>query len=95
MWKIFKDDVFVVWTHGTAKLPFFSDYLNNIDDTRKIKFTMEIADDVNGLEFRDLRIKYFNGKLSVDLYSKPINSFPYVMPSTCYPMKTSIKYPKE
>ena len=40
MWKRFRDDVFVVWTHDTAKLPSFLDYLNNIDETRNIKFTM-------------------------------------------------------
>ena len=37
-WKRFRDDVFVIWTHDTAKLHYFLDYLNNIDDTGKIKF---------------------------------------------------------
>ena len=87
VWKGFRNDVFVVWTHDTAKLPSFLDYLNNINDTGKIKFTMQIADDVNGLEFLDLKITFLNGKLSVDVYSKPINSFTYVMLSMCYPMK--------
>ena len=49
---------------------------------------MEIADDVNGLEFLDWKIESLNGKLLVDVYSKPANSFTYVMPSTCYPMKS-------
>ena len=40
VWKRFTDDVFVVWTHDTPKLPSFFNYLNNIDDTGKIKFTM-------------------------------------------------------
>ena len=44
VWKRFRDDVFVVWTHDTTKLPSFLDYLNNIDDTRKIKFIMQIAE---------------------------------------------------
>ena len=48
--KRFRDNVFVVSTHDTAKLPSFLDYLNNIDDTGKVKFAMQIADDVNGLE---------------------------------------------
>ena len=56
VWKRFRDSVFIVWTHDTAKLPSLLDYLNNIDDTRKIKFTMQIADNVNGLEFLDLKI---------------------------------------
>ena len=87
VWKRFRDDVFVVWTHDTTKLPSFLDYLNNIDATRKIKFTMQIADEVNELEFLDLKRKYLNGKLSVDVYSKPSNSFTYVMRSTCYAME--------
>ena len=67
--KRIRDDVLVVWTHDTVKLPSFLDYLNNIDDTGKIKFTMQIADEVNGLEFLDLKIKCLKIKLSVDVYT--------------------------
>ena len=94
VWKRFRDNVFVVWTHDTAKLPSFLDYLNNIDGTGKIKFTMQITDDANGLQFLDLKITCLNGKLSVSVYSKPTNSFTYVMPSTCYPMKNINKVPQ-
>ena len=55
---------------------------------------MQIADDVNGLEFLDLKIKCLNGKISVDVYYKPTNSFTYVMPSMCYPMKNINKVPQ-
>ena len=95
MWKRFGDDVFVVWTHNTPKLPSFLNYLNNINETRKIKFTKKIEDEVSGLEFFDLKIKCLNGKLSVDVYSKLTNSFTYVLPSTCYPTKNINKLPKE
>ena len=94
VWKIFRDDVFFVWTHDTAKLPSFIGYLNNIDETEKIKFTMQIANEVNGLDFLDLKIKCLNDKLLVDVYSKPTNSFTYVLPSTCYPMKNINKVPQ-
>ena len=40
---------------------------------------MQIADEVNGLEFIDLKIRCLNGKLSVDVYSKPTNSFSFTM----------------
>ena len=66
VWKRFRDDVFVVWTHDTAKLASFLDYLNNIDETGKIKFIMQIVDEINGLEFLDLTIRCLNGKISVD-----------------------------
>lgn len=49
--KRFRYNVFIVWANDTAKLPSFLDYLNNVDDIGKIKFTMKIADDVNGIEF--------------------------------------------
>ena len=39
-WKRFRDDVLVVWTHEIVKLPSFLDYLNNVDETEKIKATM-------------------------------------------------------
>ena len=55
---------------------------------------MQIPDDVNGLEFLDLKLKCLNGKLPVDVYSKPKNRFTYVMPSTCYPMKNINKVPQ-
>ena len=39
---------------------------------------MEIADQEKGLEFLDLRIKCVEGKLSVDVFAKPANSFTYI-----------------
>ena len=37
------------------------------------------------VEILDLKLKMINGKISVDVLSKPINSFTYVLSSTCYP----------
>ena len=67
VWKKFKDDVFVAWTQDTTKLLSFLDYLDNIDDIRKVKFTIQISDEENGLEFLDLKIKCLNGRLQVDV----------------------------
>ena len=50
VWKRFRDDIFVLWEHGTASLFSFLDYLNTMDKTGKIKFSMEIAGDT-ALEF--------------------------------------------
>ena len=82
-WKRFRDDVFAVWAQVSAVLKLFLDYLNNLDDTGKIKFTMQIADET-GLEFLDLKLKIVEGKINVDVYSKRTNSFTYVLPSFCY-----------
>ena len=56
VWKRFRDDVFVLWEHGTASFSSFLDYLNIMDKTGKIKFTTEIAGD-KGLEFLDLKLR--------------------------------------
>ena len=45
---------------------------------------MQSADE-NGLDFLDLKLKMNeNNKITIDVFSKPTNSFTYVMPSTCY-----------
>ena len=52
--KCGKDLEMMYWLFGhTTRLSYllFLDYLNNIDETGKIKFIMQIADEVNGLEF--------------------------------------------
>ena len=55
---------------------------------------MQIADEVNGLEFFDLKIKCLNGKLSVHVYSNSTNSFTYILPPACYPVKNINKVPQ-
>ena len=75
--KRFRDEVFVVWTHGHTAVSLFLEYLNNIDKTGKIQFTMQAAGD-DGLEFLDLKLKMVNGKISVDVFSKLTNSSTYV-----------------
>ena len=92
-WKRFRDDVFVVWRHGPASDSLFLESLNNIDKTGKIQFTMQAAGD-DGLEFLDLKLKMVNGKISVDVFPKPTNSFTYVLPSPCYPNRNIRNVPK-
>ena len=83
VWKRFRDDIFVLLEHGTASLFSFLDYLNTMDKTGKIKFTMKIAGDT-GLEFLDLKLRISEGKIRVDVYAKSTNSFSYTTPNTCY-----------
>ena len=54
---------------------------------------MQAAGD-DGLELLDLKLKMVNGKISVDVFSKPTNSFTYVLPSTCYPNRNIQNVPK-
>ena len=69
MWKRFCDDLFAAWIEGSASLSLLLDFLNNIDETGKIKFTMQVGGD-EGLDFFDLKLKITNGKISVEVFSK-------------------------
>ena len=91
IWKRFRDDIFTLWEHGIDTLPFL-DYVNGMDTTGKIKFTMEIGGEI-GFKFLDLKVKIAEGKIRVDVYAKPTNSFSYTSPNTCYP-KNNICYLK-
>ena len=49
----------------------------------------------NGLEFLDLRLKLKGcNKITVDIYSKPTNSFTYADPKFCYPSRNINKIPE-
>ena len=62
--------------------------LNNIDEIGQIKFTMQVAGH-EGLVYLDLKVTTVGDKISVDLFSKPTNSFTYVLTSTCYPNRNT------
>ena len=88
--KRFPDDVFLVWPHSREDLDLLFNYMNNIDNTKKIQFTMEVAKEI--LEFLDLQLKFdaVSKLISVGIFSKATSSFTYVLPSTCFP-KTNIE----
>ena len=86
VWKRFSDDIFVLCENGVASLPLFLGYLNSMDKTGNINFTMKIVSDT-GLEFFNLKLKIVGGKIIVDVFAKPTNSFSYITLSTCYPKK--------
>ena len=50
-WKRFRDNIFVLWPYGRESLILFLDYINTLDPTQKVKFTMEVAEPGNYLEF--------------------------------------------
>ena len=73
---------------------FFFNYMNNIDQSKKIQFTMEVAKD--SLEFLDLKLMFDkeSKKISVDVFSKATNSFTYVLLNTCFPKSNIENIPK-
>ena len=68
IWKHFCDDVIALWIHSNEDANHYLDYLNTIDASGMIRFTMETETE-NGLEFLDLRLKLKGcNKITVDVY---------------------------
>ena len=53
-WKRFRNDIFLVWHHSAEDLNLFFNYMNNIDRTEKIQFTIVKV----VLEFLDLKLTF-------------------------------------
>ena len=94
IWKGFREDLIVSWFHRNKDANHYMDYLNTTDASGKSRFTMETETE-NSLGFLDLQLKLKGcNKITVDIYSKPTNSFTYVDPKTCYPSRNLNKIPK-
>ena len=63
--------------------------MNSIDSSQKMQFTISCPTD-NVLEFLDPTSK----QILVDVFSKPTNSFTYLMPSTCFPRRNIENVPE-
>ena len=73
--KRFRDNVIALSIHSNEDANHYLDYLNIIDASGMIRFTMET-------------------EITVDVYSKPTNSFTYDDPKTCYPSRNIDKIPE-
>ena len=82
MWKRFIDDIFIIWTHGKEKLDIFIQHLNLCHEP--IKFTAEIS--TLSIDFLDITVKTNpSGNITTTLYSKPTNSYNYLLYSSEHP----------
>ena len=89
----FRDDIFIVWSHSIDELDVFFDYMNKVDLTIKIQFTIEVSTDT--LEFLELKLKFDkeSKQISADVFAKNTDSFTYVLPSTCFPRSNTESIP--
>ena len=87
-WKRFQDDTFLAWSHFVEDLDLFFNHVNNLYRTKKIQFTMEVAEDV--LEFLGLKLIFDREYkcITVHIFAKATNSFTYLPPSTCFPINS-------
>ena len=78
-WKRFRDDIFAVWNHSLQEIHKFFEFMNSIDTSGKIKFTISVANNNSILDFLDLSLHINeHNKICVDMHAKPTNSFTYV-----------------
>ena len=95
LFKIFLDDIFLVYTGTVQSLHTFLMELNNIHPS--IKFTMSHTTpptmenpgcDCNSeqaIQFLDTSCKIIGGKIITDLYRKETDRNQYLLPSSCHP----------
>jgi hypothetical protein len=90
VWLRYIDDVFLIWVHSLEELNEFVDHLNSRLPT--IRFSKEISD--KEVPFLDSLVKKEGTKLHTDLYSKPTDSFDYLLYNSSHPQtcKDSIPY---
>ena len=77
-WKRFRNDIFCLWNHSLEELLKLFEFMNNVDKTGKIKFTMSVANE-SVLKFLDLRLHIDErSKICVDVFAKPTNIYVYI-----------------
>ena len=83
----------LLWEHGIASLTLFLGNLNSMDKAGRTNCTNKIASGT-GLKLLDLKLKIFEGKIRVDIFAKPTNTFSYTTPNTYHSMKNIWNIPK-
>ena len=80
MWKRFFEDVFFIWTSSKENLERFLKELNGFYSRIKITFEKSKVK----VNFLDLVIKIKNGRLSTNLYTKPVDSHQSLQCNSCH-----------
>ncbi|KAK3709040.1 hypothetical protein RRG08_054979 [Elysia crispata] len=89
VWLRYIDDIFLIWTHGRAKLEAFIQHANTFHPT--IKFTSNISP--IHVPFLDVMVTLLDNYIHTDLYSKPTDTFNYLHWSSCHPQHTRRSIP--
>ena len=84
VWLRYINDNFFIWTQDEEKLKKFMEDFNSFN--HDIQFTFEF--DKESIYFLDLKVISSNGKLTINLYSKPIDCHQYVHYKSCHPEYT-------
>ena len=94
-WCRFRDDCFDIWTQGQDALIIFTDFLNTIGQTLgwKTKLKFEVKFDEIKLDFLDTSLHLVDGRLEVDVFSKPTDAHLYLLPSSNQPPNITLNIP--
>ena len=80
-WNRFRDDIYTPWIGTIEQLNRFGRWLNSIH--KSLKFTIKYS--TSGMEFIELFVySDANNVLRTKLYSKPSDTFNYLIPSSCH-----------
>ena len=83
-WKIFLDDIFIVWTKSLDDQDKVSTKLNNLHPD--LNFVLNY--DEKQLPFLDVKIKNIDNNIETDIFYKPTDSKQYLMFNSCHPKHT-------
>ena len=89
VWLRYKDDIFLIWTHGRAKLEAFIQHAKTFHPT--IKFTSNIS--TIHVPFLEVMVTLLGNYIHTDFYSKPTDTFNYLHWSSCHPHHTKLSIP--
>ena len=81
IWWRYIDDIFLIWEHGEESLNLFLEKINKIHPT--IKFTADWS--CSSVNFVDVKVIMKDGKITTDLYVKPIDTHQYLNSSSSHP----------
>ena len=80
VWKRFTDNVFFIWTESEENLKRFLKELHGLHPSIRSTFEKSKIK----VNFLDVVVKINNGRLSTDLYSKPVERHQYLHYNSCH-----------
>ena len=82
MWARFRDDIFTPWVGTMDELHNFTSWLNTLHPN--IKFKLE-SYSTEKISYLDCEVYKCNNKIYTTMYSKPSDTFAYMVPTSCHP----------
>ena len=87
-YKRYIDDIFLMFRGTRAELQGLMEYMNGLFPT--IKFTSSYDCENRSVEYLDVKIKIRDGKITTDVYRKPMSCNTYLESTSCHPRHTKV-----